>query len=42
MQQCERLLDDPKAYEAMQRIHNPYGDGRAAQRIVRRILEENA
>ncbi|MBI1179986.1 MAG: UDP-N-acetylglucosamine 2-epimerase (non-hydrolyzing) [Alphaproteobacteria bacterium] len=28
------LLDDPTRYEAMSRAHNPYGDGRAAGRIV--------
>jgi UDP-N-acetylglucosamine 2-epimerase (non-hydrolysing) len=38
---CERivretalLLTDKAAYEAMSRAHNPYGDGRAAERIV--------
>jgi UDP-N-acetylglucosamine 2-epimerase (non-hydrolysing) len=29
-----RLLDDRDAYAAMARAHNPYGDGRAAERIV--------
>lgn len=29
-----RLLDDPEAYAAMARAHNPYGDGRAAERIL--------
>jgi UDP-N-acetylglucosamine 2-epimerase (non-hydrolysing) len=29
-----RLLTDSAIYEAMQQIHNPYGDGLAAQRIV--------
>jgi len=28
------LLDDPVAYEAMSRRHNPYGDGRACKRIA--------
>ena len=28
-----RLLDDEGAYRAMAQAHNPYGDGRAAQRI---------
>ena len=28
------LLNDGAAYEAMRRAHNPYGDGRAASRIV--------
>ncbi len=31
--ECNRLLDDPEAYESMARAHNPYGDGRASQRI---------
>src|SRR6266478_7558862 len=29
-----RLLDDPAAYAAMARAHNPYGDGHAAERIA--------
>lgn len=29
-----RLLDEPEAYEAMRRAHNPYGDGRASARIA--------
>jgi len=28
------LLDDPLAYEAMSRAHNPYGDGKACERIL--------
>lgn len=32
--ETERLLDDSAAYEAMARAHNPFGDGRASQRIV--------
>ena len=28
-----RLLDDVSAYRAMARAHNPYGDGKAAERI---------
>jgi UDP-N-acetylglucosamine 2-epimerase (non-hydrolysing) len=34
-----RLLDDPGAYEAMSRAHNPYGDGKAAERILAALLE---
>lgn len=39
---CEatRLLDDPVAYEAISLAENPYGDGLAARRIVRSILED--
>jgi UDP-N-acetylglucosamine 2-epimerase (non-hydrolysing) len=33
VREANRLLDDPAAYEAMARAHNPYGDGRAAVRI---------
>jgi UDP-N-acetylglucosamine 2-epimerase (non-hydrolysing) len=33
-----RLLDDRTAYEGMARAVNPYGDGRAAQRIVETLL----
>jgi UDP-N-acetylglucosamine 2-epimerase (non-hydrolysing) len=29
-----RLLKDPAAYEQMSRVHNPYGDGHAADRII--------
>ena len=32
--EVSRLLDDPAAREAMSRIHNPYGDGHASQRIA--------
>ncbi len=28
------LLDDPSAYEAMARAHNPFGDGTSSQRIA--------
>jgi UDP-N-acetylglucosamine 2-epimerase (non-hydrolysing) len=27
------LLDNPQAYEAMARAHNPFGDGKASARI---------
>jgi UDP-N-acetylglucosamine 2-epimerase (non-hydrolysing) len=32
--ETSRLLTDPTAYAAMARAHNPYGDGRAAGRVV--------
>lgn len=35
--ECTRLLDDAAAYAAMSRAHNPYGDGRASERIGRTI-----
>lgn len=34
IRETERLLDNADAYAAMARAHNPYGDGRAAERIV--------
>ena len=32
--ETSRLLDDPTAYEAMSRAHNPYGDGTASRQIA--------
>ena len=32
--ECERLLTDPAAFDAMTRAHNPYGDGQASRRIA--------
>lgn len=37
--EASRLLDDSSAYEAMARAHNPYGDGKAAERIREIILD---
>lgn len=36
--EAEQLLDDAEAYRTMSLAHNPYGDGKAAQRIVRLIM----
>jgi UDP-N-acetylglucosamine 2-epimerase len=33
-----RLLDDPTAYNSMIAANNPYGDGHAAERIVKRLV----
>ena len=35
--EASRLLDDESAYRAMAQVANPYGDGRAAQRIVQAL-----
>ncbi|MER9234356.1 UDP-N-acetylglucosamine 2-epimerase (non-hydrolyzing) [Mesorhizobium sp. M0622] len=35
---ANRLLDDPAAYRGMAERHNPYGDGRASNRIVEELL----
>jgi UDP-N-acetylglucosamine 2-epimerase (non-hydrolysing) len=36
---AQKLLDDPQVYASMAQAINPYGDGKAAQRIVKAILE---
>jgi len=33
--EAENLLNSTEAYEAMSRAHNPYGDGKAAERIIK-------
>ncbi|MFZ5808489.1 MAG: non-hydrolyzing UDP-N-acetylglucosamine 2-epimerase [Chloroflexota bacterium] len=38
--EARRLLDDPQAYQAMAQAANPYGDGKAAQRIVEILLHQ--
>ena len=37
-----RLLDDERAYMTMAQAHNPYGDGRAGERIVQEIANAHA
>ena len=32
--EASRLLDDETEYARMTRVHNPYGDGRASERIA--------
>jgi UDP-N-acetylglucosamine 2-epimerase (non-hydrolysing) len=39
--EAERLLTDPVAHRAMAKSVNPYGDGKAASRIVSAILENS-
>jgi UDP-N-acetylglucosamine 2-epimerase (non-hydrolysing) len=34
VREASTLLDDPDAYQAMARRHNPYGDGHASERIA--------
>lgn len=34
-----RLLDDDETYATMARSHNPFGDGRASERIVKVLLD---
>ena len=40
--EATRLLDDPAAYAAMTCARNPYGDGRAAERILTALKEASA
>ncbi|MEL7690108.1 non-hydrolyzing UDP-N-acetylglucosamine 2-epimerase [Citromicrobium bathyomarinum] len=37
--ETERLLDDQAAYAAMAQAQNPYGDGKAAERIARIVAQ---
>jgi len=41
IQEAETLLDNAEAYHAMATVRNPFGDGRAALRIVTSILERH-
>ncbi len=34
VREATRLLEDTEVYEAMERVHNPYGDGKASPRIA--------
>jgi UDP-N-acetylglucosamine 2-epimerase (non-hydrolysing) len=37
--EARRLLDDPKAHRAMAQAKNPFGDGHAAERIVKALID---
>lgn len=37
VKETNAVLSDSKTYESMSMAHNPYGDGKAAQRIVERL-----
>lgn len=39
VKESQRLLDDKEIYDEMSKAHNPYGDGKACQRIVKFIKE---
>lgn len=39
VRQVSRLMDSPDAYAAMSDAHNPYGDGKACQRIADALAE---
>lgn len=38
VEQTSRLLDDADAYQAMNRVFSPYGDGHASEKIARRLM----
>jgi len=38
--EVNKLLKDPRLYESMSQAHNPYGDGKACQKIVNIIKEK--
>jgi UDP-N-acetylglucosamine 2-epimerase (non-hydrolysing) len=42
LETATRLLDDPEAYAAMTRVHNPYGDGHACEAIAGILGERSA
>lgn len=41
LRETSLLLDDSKYYQSMAEAANPYGDGKACERIIRKILHEN-
>ena len=34
IEEAQKLIDDKAEYEKMSKAHNPYGDGKACERIV--------
>ncbi len=40
--EVNKLLKDDLLYESMSQAHNPYGDGKACQKIIKIIKEKNA
>ena len=38
VEEASRLLDDPREYDRMTQVHNPYGDGHACERIETAIV----
>lgn len=41
LRETNLLLDDPAHYKKMAEAANPYGDGKACERIIRAILQKN-
>ena len=40
VEEASKLLDDPVAYAAMSSKHNPYGDGKACERIIASLQDK--
>jgi UDP-N-acetylglucosamine 2-epimerase (non-hydrolysing) len=38
--EAQKLMDDPAAYEAMSRASNPYGDGKACEKVIKFLKGE--
>jgi len=34
IKEAQELIDNPEKYKSMSSLHNPYGDGKACQRII--------
>ena len=41
VKECNDLLNNPNRYQQMSALHNPYGDGKACQRIAKHIISLN-
>jgi UDP-N-acetylglucosamine 2-epimerase (non-hydrolysing) len=39
---ASEILDNPSVHSSMSSIHNPYGDGRACERIIASLIEDTA
>jgi UDP-N-acetylglucosamine 2-epimerase (non-hydrolysing) len=39
VKETNKLLHDKNAYDSMSMAHNPYGDGKASQRIIDALLD---
>jgi UDP-N-acetylglucosamine 2-epimerase (non-hydrolysing) len=42
IEQAQLLLDSPQAYLAMSKAHNPYGDGKACQKIIQFLSKDHS
>ena len=42
LRETRRLLDDPEAHQAMSKATNPFGDGHAAERIVKALIDHQS